>query len=117
MKSSPSKSHFTGLSAWWVQRVSAVYMLLFILFLLASLSLRSMNAYLQWKAWVARPEVSLAFLVFIVALLAHMWVGLRDVLLDYARPAGVRNGLFVTVALGLAGIGIWMLSILLRLHG
>ncbi len=103
--------------AWWVQRVSAVCMLLFILFVLAALGLRPMHAYAEWKGWVARPEISLVFLAFVAALLAHMWVGLRDVLLDYARPARVRNGLLVAVALGLGGIGVWMLSILLPLHG
>jgi succinate dehydrogenase / fumarate reductase, membrane anchor subunit len=102
--------------AWWVQRVSAVCMLLFILFVLAALGLRPKSDYPQWKAWIARPGISLAFLVFMAALLAHMWVGLRDVLLDYARPAAVRNGLLVAVALYLAGIGAWMLFILLRLH-
>jgi succinate dehydrogenase membrane anchor subunit len=115
--SDPPRSRFTGMRAWWVQRVSAVYMLLFILFLLATLALRPMHAYPQWRAWVARPGTSLGFLVFAGALLAHAWVGLRDVLLDYARPARLRNGLLVAVALGLAGLGGWVLSILLRLHG
>lgn len=100
-----------------MQRVSAFYMLLFIFFVLASLSLEPMHAYAQWRTWIAGPWVTLAFLIFAAALLAHMWVGLRDVLLDYARPAGLRDGLLVTVALGLAGLGVWMLSILLRLHG
>ena len=76
-----------------------------------------MHAYPQWRAWIASPGIWLAFLAFGGALLTHMWVGLRDVLLDYARPAGVRNGLLIAVALGLAGIGVWVLSILLRLHG
>jgi succinate dehydrogenase membrane anchor subunit len=113
----PPRSRFTGMRAWWVQRVSAVYMLLFILFLLATLAMRPMHAYPQWRAWIALPGISLAFLVFTGALLAHTWVGLRDVLLDYARPAGLRNGLFVAVALALGSLGCWVLSILLRLHG
>ncbi len=103
--------------AWWVQRLSAVYMLFFILSLLAYLGTQPMHEYAQWRSWIARPEISLAFLVFTAALVAHMWVGLRDVLLDYARPAGLRTGLLVAVALGLASIGVSMLSILLRLHG
>ena len=91
-------------------------MLIFILFMLAALGLRPISAYPQWRAWIARPGISLAFLAFVAALLAHMWVGLRDVLLDYARPAAVRHVLLVAVALYLAGIGAGMLFILLRLH-
>lgn len=45
-----------------------------------------------------------------------MWVGLRDVLLDYAKPTVVRNVLLALVALGLFGLGVWALVILLRLH-
>ena len=46
-----------------------------------------------------------------------MWVGLRDVLLDYGRPAGLRRVLLAAVAFGLLGLGIWLLWILLRLQG
>jgi succinate dehydrogenase / fumarate reductase membrane anchor subunit len=45
-----------------------------------------------------------------------MWVGLRDVLLDYARPAARRHVLLAAVAFVLFGLGIWLLWILLRLH-
>ena len=108
---------FTGLRAWWVQRVSALYMLLFVLFLLYSFALQPPRAFPQWRAWLARPGTSVAFLVFFAALLGHMWVGLRDVLLDYAKPASLRRSLLAAVAFGLLGLGIWLLSILLRLQG
>ena len=70
----------------------------------------------QWHAWLARPSTSVAFLVFFTALLGHMWVGLRDVLLDYAKPASLRRSLLAAIALGLLGLGAWVLSILLRLQ-
>jgi succinate dehydrogenase / fumarate reductase membrane anchor subunit len=106
----------TGLKAWWVQRVSAVYLLLFVLFLLLFLRLRPMRTFSEWHAWVAGPGTSIAFVVFFAALLGHMWVGLRDVLLDYAKPATLRRSLLAAVALSLLGLGIWMLWILLRVH-
>lgn len=107
---------FTGLPAWWVQRASALCMLLFILFLLLSFALQPLQVFSQWHAWMARPTTSIAFFVFFAALLGHMWVGLRDVLLDYAKPAGLRHALLAAVALGLLAVGIWLLSILLRLQ-
>ena len=110
------RARFTGLRAWWVQRVSAVYMLLFVLFLLYSFALQSLQAFPHWRAWMARPGTSVAFLVFFAALLGHMWVGLRDVLLDYAKPASLRRSLLAAVALSLLGLGVWLLSILLRLQ-
>ena len=107
---------FTGLKAWWVQRVSAVYMLLFVLFVLYAFALQPLHEFSRWHAWVARPGTSVAFLVFFAALLGHMWVGLRDVLLDYAKPAGLRRGLLAAVALGLLGLCVWLLVIVLRLQ-
>jgi succinate dehydrogenase / fumarate reductase membrane anchor subunit len=103
----------SGLRAWWVQRASALYLLLFLLFLLLSFALQPLRTFLQWHAWLARPVTSIAFLVFFAALLGHLWVGLRDVLLDYARPARLRDGLLAAVALGLVGLGFWLSSILL----
>lgn len=111
------RTRFTGLKAWWVQRVSAVYMLLFVLFLLYSFALQPLRAFSQWHAWMARPVTSVAFLVFFTALLGHMWVGMRDVLLDYARPAALRQVLLFASAFGLLGLGVWLLWILLRLQG
>ena len=111
-----SRSLFTGLRAWWVQRASVVGMLVFLVFVLVSMAVHPLGSFTQWRAWVAHPGITLAFLLFFAALLSHIWVGLRDVLLDYAKPAGVRNALLALVAFGLFGLGVWVLVILLRLQ-
>lgn len=107
---------FTGLAAWWVQRASAVCMLLFIVFALAVFSLHPPQSYLEWRAWAGSAGVSMAILAFFAALLSHMWVGLRDVLLDYAKPAGLRHLLLGMVAAGLLATAVWVLLILVRLQ-
>jgi succinate dehydrogenase / fumarate reductase membrane anchor subunit len=109
-------SRLTGLRAWSVQRVNALCLLLFVFFVLLFLCFDPIRGYSQWKASLARPEATGALLAFVAALIAHMWVGLRDVLLDYARPAGLRGGLLLVVALGLFGLGAWMLFIVAKLH-
>jgi succinate dehydrogenase / fumarate reductase membrane anchor subunit len=111
-----SRSRFTGLGAWWVQRASAVVVLLLLVFLLVSVAVHPLIGHMQWRAWVSQPGITLAFLLFFAALLSHLWVGLRDVLLDYAKPAGLRNALLALVALGLLGLGAWVLAILIGLH-
>ena len=107
---------FTGLAAWWVQRASAVCMLLFVVFVLAALSLYPRHSYLEWRTWASSPGVSIAILAFFAALLSHMWVGLRDVLLDYAKPASLRHLLLGLVAAGLLGTAAWVVLILVRLQ-
>jgi hypothetical protein len=41
---------FTELASWWVQRLSAVYMLAFVLFLVATFALDPLHDYAQWRA-------------------------------------------------------------------
>jgi succinate dehydrogenase / fumarate reductase, membrane anchor subunit len=108
------RSRFTGVPAWLVQRLSAVGMLLFLLFVLGSLWLHPRPSYVEWRTWMSRPGVSAVFLVFFAALLSHMWVDLRDVLLDYARPAGLRRFLLAALGGGLFGTAAWVFWILLR---
>ena len=106
----------TGLAAWWVQRASAVCMLLFIVFVLLAFSLYPRHSHLEWRTWVSHPGVSATILAFFAALLSHMWVGLRDVLLDYAKPAALRHLLLGLVAAGLIGTAAWVVLILVRLQ-
>ena len=91
-------------------------MLIFLVFVLIYMAVHPLVDFAQWREWVAQPGITLAFLLFFVALLSHMWVGLRDVLLDYAKPAAVRKILLALVALGLCGLGVWVLVILLGLQ-
>lgn len=91
-------------------------MLVFLIFLLVSMAVYPKVGQAQWRAWVAQPGITIAFAVFFAALLSHLWVGLRDVLLDYAKPAAVRNALLGLVAIGLLGLGGWVFAVLVRLH-
>ncbi len=110
------KRSAAALSAWWVQRASAAYLLFFSLYFFVSLLLRPINSHSAWKRWLEQPAMAIAFVVFFAALLAHMGVGLRDVLLDYAKPAGLRNVLLRVLGLTLGLIGCWVLWIFFRLY-
>lgn len=59
-----SRSRLTGLRAWWVQRASAVCMLVLLVFLLASIAVHPLVSYAQWRAWVAHPGITAAFILF-----------------------------------------------------
>jgi succinate dehydrogenase / fumarate reductase, membrane anchor subunit len=106
----------SGLKAWIIQRISAVYLALFTLYLLIHFLFAAPADYAAWKGWVARPGVSVAFLLFVPALLAHAWVGVRDVLIDYVRPIGARVFLLAIFAFGLIASGLWALQALFVLR-
>lgn len=111
------RSAVTGLRAWLVQRVSAVFMLIFILFLLVHFLFDRPQSYPAWRDWMLGPAVSIAAMVFFAALIAHAWVGLRDVVMDYVHPIAVRVFVLALVSLGLTGLGFWVVRILLLYRG
>jgi hypothetical protein len=41
------------------------------------------DSFRSWRGWIASPCVSLTTGAFFCALLAHAWVGVRDVIMDY----------------------------------
>lgn len=106
----------SGLRALLVQRVSAVYMLLFIVFVLAHFIFAAPADYGAWRAWILGPAVSVASTVFFAALLAHAWVGVRDVVLDYVRPTSFRIAVLALLGVGLMAIAVWVVRILWAGH-
>ena len=110
------KPRLTGLAAWWVQRASALVLLFVLLFVLVALLLHPRPSYEEWRGWVGGTGVSIAVIALFAALLSHAWVGLRDVLLDYAKPAGLRHLLLGLLAAGLLATAGWVVLILVRLQ-
>jgi succinate dehydrogenase / fumarate reductase membrane anchor subunit len=100
----------SGLRAWALQRITAIYLALFSLVLLWHFALNPPADFLQWRDWVAQPWVSIGLLLYIVALLLHAWVGIRDVLIDYVHPLGLRLLLLTLFGLLLLGSGMWALQ-------
>ena len=96
----------TGLRAWLIQRVSAVYMLLFIAFFLIRFVVDPPRSYLAWSGWMTGSGIGIATCVFFAALLAHMWVGVRDVIMDYVKPAALRVSALTLLGGGLIAAGL-----------
>ena len=107
----------TGLRAWLVQRVSAVYMLLFTVFILVHFVVDPPHSYPAWHGWMMRPAVSIATLVFFGALLLHAWVGVRDVIMDYVHTLALRVFALTLLGFGLMAMAAWVVRILLMGHG
>jgi succinate dehydrogenase / fumarate reductase membrane anchor subunit len=103
-----------GLRAWLIQRFTAVYMAAFLLFIVFRFSIGPMHSYSEWIAWVGNPYINAALAVFIVSLQLHAWVGLRDVVMDYVKPVGLRIALFAALIIGLTGCAMWSLRLLVR---
>ena len=102
-----------GLRDWIAQRITAVLVALFVLVLLACVLCTSGS--LNHDAWVAifRPQW-MKFLAFgaIIAIGWHAWVGIRDLWMDYIKPAGLRLTLHVITIVWLLGCVGWAVQVL-----
>jgi succinate dehydrogenase / fumarate reductase membrane anchor subunit len=105
--------HTHGLRSWLLQRISAMYLAVFLCYVLVHWLRHGAHSYSQWQSWLTSPLMNIAAAGFILALLAHAWVGMRDVILDYIKPVGLRLAVLSLVALLLAGSALWALRSLL----
>ena len=103
-----------GLRDWLLQRLTAVYLGIFLVYLLVHFLLQPQHSFQQWYDWVTRPAMIIATALFIMALLVHGWVGMRDVVLDYVHATGLRLATLSLIALTLIACGIWALRVLLQ---
>ena len=102
-----------GLRDWLLQRVTAVYLACYMAYIIVHFILQPSHSYEQWHAWIGQPLVAIVSAGFILAILLHGWVGMRDVVLDYIHPVGLRLTVLSLIGLLLAGCGFWALRILL----
>jgi succinate dehydrogenase / fumarate reductase membrane anchor subunit len=101
-----------GLRDWLAQRVTAVVMAVYtLLFLLVLASLPQLD-YGHWKALWALPVMRFATVLFVLSLLVHAWIGVRNIFMDYIKPTGLRLVLYVGVILALVWYAAWSAQIL-----
>jgi succinate dehydrogenase / fumarate reductase membrane anchor subunit len=99
-----------GLRDWIMQRATAVIMLLYTVALIVFLF--SMPAGFEgWRALFQKTWVQVLTQITILALLLHVWVGIRDVWMDYVKPAGIRLALHVFTLVWLVSCFIYSLKI------
>ncbi len=101
-----------GLRAWLVQRVSAIYLGLFVLYVVFHLMTTASGSFDAWRGWIADPLVGVLWALAMLSLLLHAWVGIRDVFIDYLHPFGLRISLLGVVAFALLAYAVWAVRIL-----
>jgi succinate dehydrogenase / fumarate reductase membrane anchor subunit len=104
-----------GTRDWLAQRVTAALMAIFTIAVLAQVVF-SMGpiGYEKWAGIFAGQPMKMLTFATIVALLYHVWVGMRDVLMDYVKPVGMRLVLQILVIVWLLGCAGWAIQVLWR---
>jgi len=105
-----------GFRDWLVQRITAGLMALFtVVLLLQVIFTAGPIGYEQWAGIFAAQWMKFLTFGVILALLWHVWVGVRDIWMDYVKPVGVRLVLHVFTIVWLAGCAGWAIQVLWRL--
>jgi len=104
-----------GLRDWLSQRVTAALMALFTLVVIVQVLLPGEMGYDRWAGIFAKQWMKVLTFVVIVSLLVHVWVGMRDIWMDYIKPVAVRLTLQVITLVWVAGCCAWAIQVLWRL--
>ena len=101
-----------GLRDWLIQRISAVVMAAYSLFLSLYLVLQPRLDYDAWTGLFSSLTVRTFTLLFLMCLFYHAWIGIRGIVMDYVKSDGVRLAVHVLVILASLLYTIWSVQIL-----
>ena len=104
-----------GLRDWLSQRFTALIMVIFTVAVLVQLLFGGPIDYYKWSGIFARQWMKVLTFVVVVSMLWHVWVGMRDIWMDYVQSMGVRLGLQVLTIAWLVGCAGWAVQVLWRL--
>ncbi len=104
-----------GFRDWLSQRVTAGLMAVFTLVILVKfLLIRGDITYVKWADIFAPQWIKVLTFAVIVALTYHVWVGMRDVWMDYVKPVWMRLGLQIFTIVWLVGCMGWAMQVIWR---
>ncbi|MBC3806105.1 succinate dehydrogenase, hydrophobic membrane anchor protein [Undibacterium seohonense] len=93
-----------GMRDWLAQRVTAILMAVYTIVLLVLFLTSSESSYVAWSGIFAMQWFKLLTFAVIIALLYHVWVGMRDVWMDYVTHSVVLRLLFQVATI------VWLIA-------
>ena len=104
-----------GLVDWIAQRATAVIMAVYTVLISAVLLIVRPGTFEAWQGVFAYGFIKFMTFLFFVSLFYHAWIGVRDIWMDYVKPAGIRLALHVFTLVWLVGCAGWAYSVLWKL--
>ncbi|MEJ7138527.1 succinate dehydrogenase, hydrophobic membrane anchor protein [Amphibiibacter pelophylacis] len=104
-----------GLRDWLAQRLTAVLMVMYTVVLGAQMLFAGPLDYDTWAGIFAPQWMKFLTFVVAIALFCHVWVGVRDIWMDYVKPVSVRLFLHVFTLVWLLGCTGWLIQVLWRI--
>ena len=101
-----------GLRDWLIQRITAALMAVYSVALASWLLTRPYLDYDTWTALFSGQPMRTFTLLFLLSVFYHAWIGVRDIVMDYVKPAGTRLVIHVLVILFSLLYAAWAVQIL-----
>jgi succinate dehydrogenase / fumarate reductase membrane anchor subunit len=103
-----------GLGNYLLQRLTAVYLTVYTLFLIGLLLFTRDLSYSGWASLFVPLWMKVVTLIALFALLYHAWIGVKDIWMDYVKPTGIRLAFQTLTVLWLLFCAVWSVQILWR---
>jgi succinate dehydrogenase / fumarate reductase membrane anchor subunit len=103
-----------GVGNYLVQRLTAVYLTAYTLFIIGLLLFTRDLSYTGWASLFVPLWMKVVTLIALFALLYHAWIGVKDIWMDYVKPTGIRLALQTLTVLWLLFCAVWSVQILWR---
>lgn len=105
-----------GLRDWLAQRITAGLMALFTLVVLLQVIFSKGDiGYDKWAGIFSPQWMKALTFAIIFSLIYHVWVGMRDIWMDYIKPVAVRLVLQIFTMVWLVACAGWAIQVLWRL--
>ena len=80
----------SGLYDWMMQRVTALVLLAYTIFMIGYLLMNPELDYNQWKELFSGTVMRIFTLLAVLSMVAHAWIGMWSVSTDYIKATGAR---------------------------
>jgi succinate dehydrogenase / fumarate reductase membrane anchor subunit len=102
----------SGLQDWLIQRITAVILAAYIIFLVGYFFYYPEIHFEQWQILFKSIWMRYATFIALLSLVAHAWIGVWTIITDYIKPVFLRLITQVIIFLALFFYLVWGLEIL-----
>jgi len=104
-----------ALKGWLAQRITAAVMAVFTLIVLLQVIFnKGAMGYDKWAGIFSSQWMKTLTFVVILGLAYHVWLGMKEIYMDYIKPVSVRLTAQMLTVVWLAGCAGWAIQVLWR---
>lgn len=105
----------SGLQDWLIQRISAVILAIYTVFLIIYFVMHTDLRYEQWHLLFEYNLMKYATLLALLGLVSHAWIGIWTVITDYIKPLVLRLFIQIFFLIALLVCLAWGINIIWRI--